>query len=527
MKPNLFAPTDRSLSAVSDADSVTCDRDDHRFSLVRRLSPTRFVGGSDTDLWRTAGPVRLALVAAVLLLIPHNGPRCAVSMSRACLTPTPHQPGLSLVLVTLDTTRADRIGAYGDPRAATTPALDRLAREGVLFEDATSPAPLTLPAHCTLFTGRLPPSHGVHENVGVLDDAAPTLATVLRARGYRTAAFVGSRILARSHGLSRGFEVYDDAIPFVPGSPRLRSRRRANAVVDRALGWIAGVKDARFFAWVHVYDAHAPYDSTPPFERQHPGRPYEAAIAAVDAQIGRLRAYLDRNRLTARTVIVIVGDHGEGLGDHGELTHGLFVYQSVLRVPFIIRAPFGALQGRRVKSPVSSADVMPTVLDLLVADPAGGVEGRSLVPVVLQPGRVTAADVYAENVYVRRRFGWSEMHAIRSGAFKLIAKTTPELYDLDRDPGETRDLSAERPALVRRMARRLRAWHDRLQATGTAAEAPDTVSADERRRLASLGYIGALPRGVHAGRVGADPRDHVDLFNRLAVPSRAAFPGSR
>jgi arylsulfatase A-like enzyme len=471
-------------------------------------------------LRRTLGVV---VLAAALPLMPHDGLRFARDLADP--QTRMHDARLNLLLVTLDTTRADRIGAYGDPRAADTPAFDRLAREGVLFEDATSPVPLTLPAHCTLLTGRLPPRHGVHDNAGRLDISAVTLATVLRGRSYRTAAFVGSHVLARSRGLYVGFDVYDDDLPpsLASGPPR----RRADAVVNRAVGWIDATKNSPFFVWVHVYDAHAPYESMPPFDRMYTGRPYEAAIASIDAQVGRLRAFLDRSGLSERTVVVAIGDHGEGRSEHGELTHGLFVYQSVLRVPFIIRAPMAAAKGRRVKTAVSSADLMPTLLDLLGLDPINEVDGRSLVPVILQPGRDVATDVYAENLYVRRRFGWSEMRSIRSGAFKLIAKTTPELYDLDRDPGETRDLSAERPALVGRMARRLRAWHDRLQATGTAAEAPDTVSAYERRRLASLGYIGALPRGVHAGRVGADPRDHVDLFNRLAVPSRAAFPGSR
>jgi len=426
-------------------------------------------------------------------------------------------PPLNLIVVTLDTTRADRISAYGDARAAATPALDRLAREGALFEDATSPVPLTLPAHCTLFTGRLPPAHRVRDNADQLGLATPTLASTLHARGYRTGAFLGSLVLARSHGLYLGFENYDDHIPWGgPSSPR--PRRRADVVVDRALGWLDTVKGSPFFVWLHFYDAHLPYDAMPPFDRAYSGRPYEGAVASVDAQIGRLRAFLDQHNLTRHTVIVVIGDHGEGLGDHGELTHGLFVYQSVLRVPFIIRVPKMAPAGQRIRTAVSSADLTPTVLDLLGVDPPGDLDGRSLRPLLRRPGRETAADVYAENLYLQRRFKWSEMQAIRSGSLKLIDKARPELYDLDRDPGESHDLSSERPDVVARLARRLRTWQDRLSAGAPPEKAPSgQVAADIRAQLLALGYVSdaAVTNGRADPVSGADPRDRVALFNRM------------
>jgi arylsulfatase A-like enzyme len=417
--------------------------------------------------------------------------------------------------MTLDTTRADRIGAYGDPRAAATPALDRLAREGAVFEDATSPVPLTLPAHCSLFTGRLPPRHGVHENIGHLDGTTPTIATRLRAKGYRTAALVGSRILERSHGLNRGFEVYDDNIPWRMSGPR--PRRSGDAVIDGVLSWIKSIKNgAPFFVWIHFYDAHAPYELKAPFDRIYRDRPYEGAIASVDTQVGRLRRFLDENNLTERTVVVIAGDHGEGLGDHGELTHALFVYQSVLRVPLIIRAPGAALRGRRVKTPVSSVDLMPTVLDLLGTD-CQDVDGRSLVPSLLSTTSETAPDVYSENLYIRRHYGWSEMRAIRSGAFKLIDKMNPELYDLVQDPGETHNLAARLPAVTARLALRLKAWHARLATTATGESSTRALDDEVRFRLASLGYVGESLRAKSAahGELGSDPRDHVALFNCL------------
>ena len=435
------------------------------------------------------------------------------------LNPPGARPKLNLVLVTLDTTRADRIGAYGDARAVATPAFDRLAREGVLFEDVTSPVPLTLPAHCSLFTGRLPPRHGVRENASRLDSATPTLASVLLSRGYRTAAFVAADVLARSHGLYVGFDVYDDHMS-PSQTQEHRPRRGADSVVDRAVSWIESAKASPFFLWVHFYDAHAPYQVLPPFDRMYPGRPYEAAIASIDAQVARLRASLDQNGLTARTVIVVIGDHGEALGEHRERSHGLFVYQSVLRVPFIIRAPEAALQGRRVRTAVSSVDLMPTVLEMLRIETAIDVDGRSLVPVILQPEPNGPADVYAENLYVRRRFGWSEMRAIRSGAWKLIDKTSPELYDLEHDPSEVHDLSSGRPEVAARLARRLRAWNAKLTAGITSRDlSAPTLNHDVRLRLASLGYVASTPSETLVGETpAADPRDYVEVFNRLTAP---------
>jgi arylsulfatase A-like enzyme len=457
--------------------------------------------------WRrsTAAAVVLLGIAAVVLPLM---PRRAATAER----------GLNVLLMTLDTTRADRLAAYGDARAAATPGLDRLAQEGVLFEDATSPVPLTLPAHATMFTGQLPPKHGIRENFGRLDGAALTLATVLRARGYRTAAFVGSHVLARSHGLNRGFELYDDDIPW-PQALEERPRRRADIVIDRALGWIAATTPSSpFFAWLHFYDAHAPYEAMSPFDRAEPGRPYEAAIASIDAQVGRLRAFLDRSGLTERTLIVVIGDHGEGLGEHGERTHGLFVYQSVLRVPFIIRAPIAAMQGRRVRTPVSSADVLPTVLDLVGAESVGSIDGRSLVSAILHPSQDAAVDIYAENLYLQRQFGWSEMRAIRSDRFKLIQKTRPELYDLDKDPGETHELSAELPLIAARLAGRLEAWHRSL-ADGMSEPPRTPITADVRNQMASLGYVAdSEPFPVAEARAASDPRDHVALFNCLSAP---------
>ena len=246
--------------------------------------------------------------------------------------------GWSVLFLTLDTTRADRLGAYGFTHA-DTPNIDRLAREGVVFEQAESVAPLTLPAHCSLFTGRFPFQHGVRDNGASLDAAELTLAQVLQARGFRTGAFTAAYVLDARWGLARGFEVYDGN--FNPrrgdGTQLEDVRRPADEVVNRAVAWLDTVSGSQFFGWLHFYDAHAPYD--PPDGRTDRAPGYQGAITFMDSQIGRVLAFLDAHHLTERTLIVLVGDHGESLGEHGERTHGLFVYEGVTRVPLIIRAP--------------------------------------------------------------------------------------------------------------------------------------------------------------------------------------------
>ncbi|NUR54553.1 MAG: sulfatase, partial [Acidobacteria bacterium] len=280
---------------------------------------------------------------------------------------------LNLVVVTLDTTRADRIGAYGRAHAGT-PQFDALAAEGVVFDHASTSAPITLPAHSSIFTGRFPPQHGVRDNGGYfLNENEQTLAEVLKARGYATGGFIAAYVLDSKWGIAQGFDTYFD--DFDLSKYRVFSmgniQRPGNEVVDRALPWIDQHRGAPFFAWVHLYDAHSPYAPPEPFKTQFAGDLYQGEISFADAQVGRVVQFLRDRDLLDRTVIVVIGDHGESLDDHGEQGHGFFVYESVVHVPMIVRAPFSAMQRRRVADPVRSVDVMPTVLDLLgVPEPA-------------------------------------------------------------------------------------------------------------------------------------------------------------
>ena len=323
--------------------------------------------------------------------------------------PAPTAAGFNLLLITLDTVRADRLGAYGYA-GVETPNLDRLASEGVRFAEAGSPVPLTLPAHATILSGLLPPRHGVRNNGAERFPEEPaTLATRLAAAGYRTGAFIGAFVLDRRFGLGRGFDRYDDEIPRERAAD-LDAERPGRVVTDRALAWLSEKSEKPFFAWVHLYDAHAPYAPPEPFRTLYADRPYDGEIAEVDAQVGRLLAELDRLGIAGRTVVVVVGDHGEALGEHGELTHGLLLYEPSLHVPLLLRAPGVLPTGWVVETPVSLVDLAPTLAGLLdcplSAKTDRPLDGRDLSRQLRERREPAAEDLYAESLY-GTTFGWS------------------------------------------------------------------------------------------------------------------------
>jgi len=424
---------------------------------------------------------------------------------------------LNLVIVTLDTTRADRIGAYGS-HEVETPTIDRLASEGVLFEQAVSAAPLTLPAHSSLFTGKFPPEHGVRDNGGFfLGPDQVTLAEVLKGRGYRTGGFVAAYVLASKWGINQGFDTYFDDFDLsqVRAVSLSAIQRPANEVLDKALPWIEQSSSAPFFAWIHLYDPHAPYRPPEPFATKYKGHPYNGEIAFADSQIARLISTLQARGLYDRTVIVVMGDHGESLGDHGESAHGFFVYNSVTHVPLVIRAPFTGIGHRRIADPVRSVDIMPTMLDLLDAPAASGISGTSLVPLMTGAKAELGLDAYSEAMYPLHHYGWSDLHALRSGRYKVIDAPRPELYDVDRDPNETTNLFTDRQALGDRMIAQLRTLESGFTKVVAAMPAAD-VDPEARERLAALGYVGTFVANASDPRTGrADPKDKIGLFNKL------------
>jgi len=466
-----------------------------------------------------AGLAAAALVAAVFWL--RSVLRAVTSVNGEPLGHLPAGIGtadLNLLLVTLDTTRADRIHAYGFA-GVETPHLDRIAREGVLFEQAVSPAPLTLPAHSSIFTGKLPPAHGVRDNGGFfLDERETTLAERLRSIGFTTGGFVGAYVLDHKWGISQGFQTYFDDFDLSKyQSLSLGSiDRPGNEVADKALAWLDRAGSSRFFGWVHFYDAHSPYDPPEPFKSRYAGHPYIGEIAFVDSQVGRLLSYLDTHDLMRHTVIVVMGDHGESLGEHGEGTHGFFVYQATMHVPLLIRAPYDVMAGRRVSDTVRSVDILPTALELLGVKAPDKLEGSSLVPLMTGAKKELGLAAYSEAIYPRFHFGWSDLRALTAGRYKFVAAPRPELYDLQQDPTESTNIYPERKALGDRLNQELIALERGMSADAPPPQAAVEVDPDARARLAALGYVGTFVSAATPDRAGlADPKDKIQLFNLM------------
>ncbi len=450
---------------------------------------------------RTAARALSALAAAVVALAPWGcGGRPA--------------PARSLVLITIDTLRADRLGCYGDPDGLT-PNLDRLAGEGVLFEDASTAVPITLPSHATLLTGRYPTATGVLDNgTYALPDDDVTLAESLRDAGWDTAAVIAAFPLKRRFGLDQGFRIYDDAIEPPPGRPQPRMRvnfveRDARAVTDRALEVWRALDAGRRFLWVHYFDPHLPYAAPPPFAGRH-ASPYDDEVAFADAEAGRLLEAIRADDPAA--VVVVVADHGEALGDHGELNHGLFLYQSTVHVPMIVRAPGRLPAGRRVTAPVSLADVAPTLWALLGVPAPADVDGADLLPLV-GGGPPPERPVYAETYLPRLEYRFSELKMLRRGPIKYIDAPRPELYDLVGDPREADDLSARRSADAAAMADRLRGFLAEA-APDAGARARTALDPETEAKLRSLGYLAAGSAPSGSEERGRDPKDMVDYFRR-------------
>ena len=354
----------------------------------------------------------------------------------------------NLVLITLDTTRADHLGAYGYPRD-TSPALDVLAAEGALFERAFSHVPVTLPAHTSILSGLLPTAHGVRDNGRfIVPEDLETLPEILVKEGYSTAAFVSGFVLDSRFGLDQGFDTYDDSFTEQWSEEKLRDARIYNQMVtdrpadqttERALAWLEEHQDEPFFIWVHYYDPHQRYAPPRPYDQLFHDSPYDGEIAFMDSQIERLLTFLQDADRWEETAIVVTGDHGESLGQHGEATHAVLSYDSTLRVPLIVKAPAPAPPPRRIAESTSHVDLLPTMLDLLgVAGREGA--GRSLVP-ALEGRPVPARQSYFECVLPRFSFGWEPLFGLRAEGWKYIHAPQPELYDLNADPDELYNLA--------------------------------------------------------------------------------------
>ena len=469
---------------------------------LRAWSPDLATRGL-TFLLLALSPVPLALTGACTRAANPSAPRAR-----------------NVLLITVDTLRADHVGAYGYVRART-PALDGLASRGALFERAYAAAPITLPSHATLLTGRYPPGHGARDNGVRVSPTVPTLATELRARGFRTAAFVAAFPLDHQFGLNRGFDVYGDHLP--RGSDgRLSNERPASDVVNDAIAWLRQLAPSPqspapsppVFLWVHLFEPHAPYGDPPASGAT--ARPvldrYDDEIATADREIARLLTALAP--AIDDTLIVAAGDHGEAFGEHGEYAHSIFVYDTTLRVPLLMSGP-GVRRGARVSDPVTLADVAPTVMRMIGAPMHdAGVDGIDLSP-ALGGTALPHRELYAESFAPFIEFGWAPLRAIRSGSWKFIAAPQPELFDVEHDSGERNNLAASQPVVAKDLDARASRY------SGAALPAAPFADPQAAERLRALGYSSG---SAMSGR--PDPKDRRELAARIAQVTSGELTGA-
>jgi tetratricopeptide (TPR) repeat protein len=447
-----------------------------------------------------SGRLVATLLASVVSLNAGCGGRGAGSHTRPA-------KGAPVVLVSIDTLRADRLPAYGYT-GVSTPAIDQLRGDGVLFENAYTHSPLTLPSHASLLSGLLPPEHGVRNNIGYrFDPKHQALATALRARGYATGAAVSAFVLRRASGLDAGFDFYDEVVTARGAKAVGDVQRDGRETVGKALEWLRGASGRPFFLFVHLYEPHTPW--TPPeAERARYGASYEGEIAAADAALGVL---LDGLRSLGRyddALVVLVSDHGEGLLDHGEQEHGILLYREALHVPLLVKLPGSAQAGTRQAAPAGLRDVLPTIAAVLGVPVPEAVRGRDL----LRPDGTLTAAVYAETYYPRIHLGWSELRSLVDARYHLIDGPRPELFDLARDPGEARDILSEKPQVAGAMRAAL--------ASGVSDfKPPAPATREERERLASLGYLAGGASVPDTAKALPNPRDRIASYTE----ARAAF----
>ena len=477
--------------------------------------------------WRRATPVRASevlektcKVRAILSLCALVGLLTWQALGAAA--PAVKSPP-NIILITIDTVRSDHVGCYG-AKDAETPVIDQLCRDSVVFDHALSQVPLTWPSHAVIFTGLYPFQDGVQDFTGApLETRFRTVSQALKQRGYATGAVISSFALDRSWGLARGFDFYDDA--FSPESLKNRDlglvERRAEEGVSHAISWLQKTRQRPFFLWLHLYDPHSPYDPPEPYHTRFAGHLYDGEIAYADHQLGRLIAWLKQQRLYDGSLIVLLSDHGESLGEHGEREHGFFIYNATVHIPLIVKPPAGrGFQPGRVAGPVETTSVAPTLLTF-----AGGTDP---IQKQFQAGSLLVkqapSDAYSETFYPFNSFGWSPLHALETGQYHYIDAPEPELYDLAADPGEQKNLAATQPAMVAVLKNKLHALLQNSPFAPTAGGA--NLSPDAAEKLRALGYAAYhAPVGDQqlAGQL-ADPKTRLQEFNSI-MSAEEAFHG--
>jgi arylsulfatase A-like enzyme/cytochrome c-type biogenesis protein CcmH/NrfG len=449
---------------------------------------------------------------------------------------TPAKPALNVVLITIDTLRADHVGCYGY-KQIKTPNIDGLAADGVRFDRAFAVVPVTLPSHSSMLTGTYPMLSGMHDFSGnKLSPLQPTLASVLKQAGYQTGAVIGAAVLDSRFGLNQGFDFYYDHFDFsrLDEANLDEMERPGNVVADVALDWLAKNSQKRFFLWMHLYDPHFPYHPPEPYSREYAAQPYDGEIAFADEQVGRLLRFLKEKGIYRNTVIVLCGDHGESLGEHGEKTHGFFIYNATMHVPLIIRLPGNRLPATAaagtVADPVSLVDLMPTVLGAVGLEIPSQVQGRSLLPELRddQAGRDRSAQadrdqaerdriLYGETFMPRIHFNWSELRGSENTKYHFIDAPRPELYDLAKDPGEVHNLFTEKKAVAEEMRAKLVGM---IRDYSPGKELAEKTGLDPAlmERLKSLGYAGFSGGSdpTITSRNLPDPKDRVAVYELIS-----------
>jgi arylsulfatase A-like enzyme/Tfp pilus assembly protein PilF len=434
----------------------------------------------------------------------------------------------NVVFITIDTLRADHLGCYGY-KDIHTPNIDGLARDSVKFERAFTPVPITLPSHTAMFTGTYPMLNGMHDFSGNrLGPQQQTLASVLKDRGYATGAVVASAVLDSRFGLNRGFDFYYDHFDFnrLEESNLDEMERPGNVVADKVLEWLSGNYQKPFFLWMHLYDPHYPYRPPAPYNEEYKSNLYDGEIAFADAQVGRLLHFLKEKGLYQKTLIVLSGDHGEGLGEHGEKTHGFFIYNSTLHVPLLIHLPRPTAM-HQLTEPVSTVDILPTVLQILGIPAPSQLQGTSLLPLISGMNQAESSYLYAETFLPRLHFNWSELRGLENDRYHFILAPKPELYDLSKDPKELHNLYADKRAVSDELNTKLSAV---IREYTPGQELADKTPLDPAlmERLKSLGYAGFSGGGAANAKNSElpDPKDRIATYELISEAIEASQHGN-
>lgn len=443
---------------------------------------------------RVRGQVLLILLSGCLLAAACRGEQ----------SPAEGSHGTPVIIISVDTLRSDRLPVYGYG-GVETPNIDRLRADSVLYERAYTHCPLTLPAHASLFTGLLPAGHGIRDNIGYsLDPEVPTIAEVLKQRGYATGAAVSAYVMRKNSGIARGFDSYDDEIESTaPNQVMGRIQRGGDESAGIAARWIAEQKGRPFFYMLHVYEPHTPYEAPEPYASRYESA-YDAEIAWTDEIVGKFIQALRESDVYDDALIIFLSDHGEGLGDHDEDEHGIFLYREAIQIPLLVKLPRQKLKGSSVSTPVQIIDIFPTIVQqTAAASDLPALPGTSLVDLAIEEP-AQARMIYSETYYPRFHFGWSDLHSLTDGTNHFIHAPRPELYDLVSDPGEKRNVLEDNRRVYAAMRKE-------IEPLIKAAAAPAKVDPEEAAKLAALGYLGSVSSGT-AGEDLPDPKDKISDF---------------